>query len=210
VTRTVRLLLAVGLLLVVTGCTPAVTPTLAGRQADPGGYLGGSSLPDPYGMPDVSLTDSAGQAYNLASSPSKPVTLLFFGYTNCPDVCIAVLSDVSLALQRMEPSDRDQIQVIFVTTDPARDKPRQIRKYLRRFNPDFIGLTGSLATIKQAASQVGVDIEGMEKLPSGGYEVGHSAHVIGFSRNSGVVVWTPGSSIGSLKHDFALLVDRSR
>ena len=151
-----------------------------------------------------------GQSYNLASSPSKPVTLLFFGYTNCPDVCIAVLSDIALALQRMEPADRDQIQVVFVTTDPARDKPRQIRKYLRRFNPDFIGLTGSLATIKQAASQVGVDIEGMEKLPSGGYEVGHSAHVIGFSRNSGVVVWTPGSSIGSLKHDFALLVDRSR
>ncbi len=209
-TRTVRLLLAVGLLLVVTGCTPAATPTLAGRDADPEGYLGGTSLPDPYAMPDASLTDSAGQSYNLASSPSKPVTLLFFGYTNCPDVCVAVLSDVALALQRMEPADRDQIQVVFVTTDPARDKPRQIRKYLRRFNPDFIGLTGSLATIKQAASQVGVDIEGMEKLPSGGYEVGHSAHVIGFSRNSGVVVWTPGSSIGSLKHDFALLVDRSR
>ena len=209
-TRTVRLLLAVGLLLVVTGCTPAATPILAGRDPDPEGYLGGTSLPDPYAMPDVSLTDTAGQSYNLVSSPSKPVTLLFFGYTNCPDVCIAVLSDIALALQRMKPADRDQIQVVFVTTDPARDKPKQVGTYLRRFNPDFIGLTGSLATIKQAASQVGVDIEGMEKLPSGGYEVGHSAHVIGFSRNSGVVVWTPGSSIGSLKHDFALLVDRSR
>jgi protein SCO1/2 len=210
VTRTVRLLLAVGLLLVIAGCTPAATPTLARRDADPGGYLGGTSLPDPYAMPDASLTDAAGQSYNLASSPSKPVTLLFFGYTNCPDVCVAVLSDIALALQRMEPADRDQIQVVFVTTDPARDKPRQIRAYLRRFNPEFIGLTGSLATIKQAASKVGVDIEGMEKLPSGGYEVGHSTHVIGFSRNSGVVVWTPGSSIGSLKHDFALLVGRSR
>ncbi len=210
VTRTVRLLLAVGLLLVVPDALRRPRRSLAGREADPEGYLGGTSLPDPYAMPDVSLTDAAGQSYNLASSPSKPVTLLFFGYTNCPDVCIAVLSDLALALQRMEPADRDQIQVVFVTTDPARDKPRQIRTYLRRFNPDFIGLTGSLATIKQAASQVGVDIEGMEKLPSGGYDVGHSAHVIGFSRNSGVVVWTPGSSIGSLKHDFALLVDRSR
>ena len=50
----------------------------------------------------------------------------------------------------------------------------------------------------------------MKRLPSGGYEVGHSAQVIGFSRNSGVVLWTPGTPIASLKHDFALLVDRSR
>jgi protein SCO1/2 len=55
-----------------------------------------------------------------------------------------------------------------------------------------------------------VDIQGMKKLPSGGYEVGHSAQVIGFSRDSGVVLWTPGTPIGALKHDFALLVERSR
>ena len=99
---------------------------------------------------------------------------------------------------------------LFVTTDPARDKEKQIRRYLDRFNPAFVGLTGPLSTIKRAASQVGVDIQGMKRLPSGGYEVGHSAQVIGFSRNSGVVLWTPGTPIASLKHDFALLVDRSR
>ena len=53
-------------------------------------------------------------------------------------------------------------------------------------------------------------IEGLKKLPSGGYEVGHSAQVIGFDHNSGVVIWTPGSPVGALKHDFALLVERSR
>jgi protein SCO1 len=97
-----------------------------------------------------------------------------------------------------------------VTTDPARDKEKQIRRYLDRFNPAFVGLTGQLSTIKSAASQVGVDIQGMKRLPSGGYEVGHSAQVIGFSRNSGVVLWTPGTPIAALKHDFASLVDRSR
>ncbi|HET8915268.1 MAG TPA: SCO family protein, partial [Propionibacteriaceae bacterium] len=128
----------------------------------------------------------------------------------CPDVCLAVLSDVSLALQRLTPADRDQIQLIFVTTDPARDKERQIRRYLDRFNPTFVGLTGPMSTIKHTASEVGVEIEGMKKLPSGGYEVGHSAQVIGFSRNSGVVIWTPGTPVGALKDDFALLVERSR
>ena len=204
-------LLTLGVLLVmISGCTTAPSAPSGQTNADPAGYLGGSSLPEPYTMPEISLTDTSGRPYNLAATPSKPVTLLFFGYTHCPDVCIAVLSDVSLALQRLTPADRDQIQLVFVTTDPARDKEKQIRGYLDRFNPSFVGLTGPMSTIKRAADDVGVDIQGMKKLPSGGYEVGHSAQVIGFSRDSGVVLWTPGTPIGALKHDFALLVERSR
>lgn len=204
-------LLTLGVLLVmISGCTAAPSAPSGQTNADPAGYLGGSSLPEPYTMPEISLTDTSGRPYNLATTPSKPVTLLFFGYTHCPDVCIAVLSDVSLALQRLTPADRDQIQLVFVTTDPARDQEKQIRGYLDRFNPSFVGLTGPLSTIKRAAGDVGVDIQGMKKLPSGGYEVGHSAQVIGFSRDSGVVLWTPGTPIGALKHDFALLVERSR
>jgi protein SCO1/2 len=205
-----RSLLAVVVLLLISGCIAAPSGPTGQRNADPAGYTGGSSLPEPYSMPEMSLTDTSGRPYNLATTPSKPVTLLFFGYTHCPDVCITVLSDVALAMKRLAPADRDQIQFIFVTTDPARDTERAIRRYLDRFDPSFVGLTGPLPTIKRAATQVGVDIEGVEKLPSGGYEVGHSAQVIGFSRNSGVVLWTPGTPIGALKHDFALLVERSR
>ena len=194
----------------ISGCTAAPSGPTGHRDADPAGYMGGSSLPEPYSMPEVSLLDTSGRPFNLATTPSKPVTLLFFGYTHCPDVCIAVLSDVSLSLQRLAPADRDQIQLVFVTTDPARDQEKQIRRYLDRFNPSFVGLTGPMSTIKRAASEVGVDIEGKKKLASGGYEVGHSAQVIGFSRNSGVVIWTPGTPIAALKHDFALLVERSR
>ena len=197
------------IVLLISGCIAAPSGPTGQRNADPAGYTGGSSLPEPYSMPEISLTDTSGRPYNLATTPSKPVTLLFFGYTNCPDVCITVLSDVALTLQRMAPADRDQIQFIFITTDPARDKEKQIRRYLDRFNSSFVGLTGPLPMIKRAATQVGVDIQGMKKLPSGGYEVGHSAQVIGFSRNSGVVLWTPGTPIAALKHDFALLVERS-
>jgi protein SCO1/2 len=197
-------------LVLISGCIAAPSGPSGQRIADPAGYTGGSSLPEPYSMPEISLTDTSGRPYNLATTPSQPVTLLFFGYTHCPDICVAVLSDVALAMQRLSAADRDQIQVIFVTTDPARDKEKQIRRYLDRFNPSFVGLTGPLSMIKRAATQVGVDIEGMKKLPSGGYEVGHSAQVIGFRRNSGVVLWTPGTPIVALKHDFALLVERSR
>ncbi len=208
--RTARLLLAVGFLLAVTGCTVAPSSSAARGEVDAAGYLGGKSLPEPYAMPDVALTDATGQSYNLSASPSKPVTLLFFGYTNCREVCVAVLSDIAAALQRMEPDARDQIQVVFVTTDPERDRPTKIRRYLRQFNPDFVGLTGPMADIKRAAGKVGVDIQVMDKRSGRGYEVAHSAHVVGFSRNEGVVIWLEGTPIAALKHDFTLLVDRSR
>jgi protein SCO1 len=202
-------LLIIGLLVLLAGCT-SPQPTVT-RNPDPGGYLGGTSVPEPYELPEANLTDSSGNSYNLATSPSKPVVLLFFGYTHCPDVCVTVLADVAQALNRMNAADRDQVQMVFITTDPARDKPRVVGKYLERFDPTFIGLTGELSTIKAVASRVGVHIEGRNELPSGGYEVGHSAQVIGFNRDrQGVVIWTPETPIADLKHDFTLLVERSR
>ena len=206
-------LLVLGLLLVWTvGCTaPAEPDVVVRRNADAEGYLGGASLPQPYTMPDKTLTDTTGHDYNLVTSPSKPVTLTFFGYTHCPDVCIGVLSDVATALSRMPAASRDQVQVIFVTTDPARDNGEVIERYLKRFDPSFIGLTGDLPTIKYVAERVGVDIEGKNKLPSGGYEVGHSAQVIGFDKeHRGVVRWTPSTPIGDLTKDFELLVAKQQ
>lgn len=205
--------LLVGLLLVLTiGCTaPTPKNAVVTRDADPAGFVGGTSLPQPYVMPDQTLTDTSGNAYNLRTSPSKPVTLMFFGYTHCPDVCIGVLSEVATALARMSESSRDRVQLVFVTTDPARDSEQVIRAYLDRFDPSFIGLTGELATIKRVAGRVGVDIQGMNRLPSGGYEVGHSAQVIGFNReHQGVVLWTPSTPIGDLTRDFELLVAKQQ
>jgi len=201
----IRFLALVGLLVLVTGCT--VAPPVA--ALDRSGYTGGTALAEPYAMPDLSLVDTAGRPYNVATSPSKPVTLLFFGYTHCADVCVAVLADLARSLQGLDSADRDQIQVIFVTTDPGRDRSGQIRSYLDRFDPSFIGLTGDLSDIVALADRVGVDIQRLRKLPSGGYAVAHSAQVIGFSRTAGVVIWTEQTPIAALTHDFALLVQRS-
>lgn len=201
---------AIGLVFLLVACT-APQRTVARADPDPGGYHGGTSVPEPYELPATSLIDASGHSYNLATSPSKPVVLLFFGYSHCPDVCTTVLADVAQAISRMDPADRDQVQMIFITTDPARDKPQVIARYLERFDPSFVGLTGDLSTIKDVAGRVGVDIEGTKKLPSGGYEVGHSAQVIGFDRErDGVVIWTPETPIADLKDDFTLLVERSR
>lgn len=202
-----RILALVGVLaLLLSACSrPAAVIT---RSDDNGGYRG-AFLGQGYVMPDATLTDAHGQDFNLRSSPSKPVTLVFFGYTNCPDVCIGVLSDTALALQRVDEQTREHIQMVYITTDPARDKPKVIGAYLERFDPSFIGLTGELNEIVDVASDLGVDIQGKKKLPSGGYEIGHSAQVIGFGADRvAEVLWTPSTPIGDLSADFERLVDQ--
>ncbi|MGD7707156.1 SCO family protein [Microlunatus sp. Y2014] len=196
------------LLFAVAGCVAPTTeegPVVVNDPGDDG--WGGTRVTTPYEVPDLSLTDAHGQAYNLRTSPSTPVTLVFFGYTNCPDVCIAVLSDVAMALKRSDPGVADRITMVFVTTDPNRDTPDVIKAYLDRFDPTFVGLTGEMSDIKALAKPLGVSIEGMKKLPSGGYEVGHGAQVIGINaQDQGVVVWTPGTPIGDLMADYQRLV----
>ena len=94
-------------LLVATSCTAAGQPA-AVRHADDAGYRAGTFLADPYDLPDQTLTDGTGRPYNLRTSPTKPVLLLFFGYVHCPDVCRAVLAEVATALQRSEAGVRQE------------------------------------------------------------------------------------------------------
>lgn len=201
--------LVLGLLLVLGACTTSPRPRGVQPGSEPGAFVGGTPVPHPYLMPDQPLTDTGGRAYNLSTSPSKPVTLLFFGYTHCPDVCVTVLSDVALALKQLDDGHRAQVQLVFVTTDPARDTGPVVRRYLDRFDPTFVGLTGDLASIKRVAGRVGVQIEGRARLPGGGYELGHSAQVIGFQNGRGVVMWVPGTPITHLRTDIATLVDQA-
>lgn len=177
---------------------------------DPNG-LRGTAVAPPFAMPAASFTDTGGNEFNLVTSTRKPVTLLFFGYTHCPDVCNAVLADIASALNKLDDQVRNDVQVVFITTDPARDTGRVIRKYLDRFEPSFTGLTGQLPTIKTAAKAVGVAVEGMKRLPSGGYEVGHGVQVIGFGRDDKAgVYWPQDTSIGDLVHDLGRMVEHNR
>ncbi|HTH93845.1 MAG TPA: SCO family protein [Rhodocyclaceae bacterium] len=90
---------------------------------------------------DFHLHDAAGQSRALADFKGK-VVVLFFGYTQCPDVCPTTLSTAAAAM-RLLGSDADKVQVIFVTLDPARDTPQVMAKYAPAFDPHFIGLLGN-------------------------------------------------------------------
>lgn len=190
----------------VAGCAPAATVPGPPAASSTSGY-GGAELTAPYVLPDLVLTDQSGEDFNLRTGSDRPVLVFFFGYTNCPDICLSVLTDLASALNRAPAGIRDRVQVVFVTVDPGRDNPTALAKYLARIDPGFVGLTGPAEKIGAAAASMGVAVEGTETLPDGGYDVSHSTQVIGFdSTRRGVLVWTQGTGIGTYRADFERLV----
>jgi protein SCO1 len=169
----------------------------------------GIVLPKPYEIPNVTLTDANGASYSLRNGMSKPLTLVFFGYTNCPDICQVVMADIASAVNRLDAADRSQVGMLFVTTDPARDNPQVLRAYLDRFNPDFDGLTGRLGGIVKLGDALGVTIEKGQKLPTGGYDVTHSTNVIGVEPDGGApIVWTQAISSEHLAQDIHTILSK--
>ena len=204
------MLLTAGMVLLLSGCTASAEAPDTPGSAEAEGYRAGLLPSVPFAVPSVVLTDTSGGHYDPTTSPAHPVTLVFFGYTSCDDVCPAVLADLALALRRLPAADRDRITTLFVTTDPARDDPARIRAYLDRFDPAFVGLTGDPGAIRTLARAVGVEIAGREERADGDYAVGHSAQVVGLDRSRrGVVVWPPDVAVDDLAHDLGLLVARS-
>lgn len=201
----VLVLLPLVLGLVAAGCTaPRSTDTdgADGREpGDPGGFVGHVVA---YTRPEVVLVDTRGAAFDLATGSSRhPVTIFFFGYTSCLDVCDLVLAGLATALRKVTPDVRGQVQVVVVTTDPARDTPAVLADYLARFElPAAVGLTGSIDDVVTAGRALGVEVVDGRPLPGGGYEVGHSAHLVGFGpASTDPVVWTQGTAALDLAHD---------
>jgi protein SCO1/2 len=187
-------------------------PAIISGTAASGLYRGAQLDPArSYDLPDVSLTDTSGAPYNLRtgndSSPAtEPVTALFFGYSNCPDVCTGILADMATARNRMAAELKSKVRLVCITTDPARDTPSVLGTYLDRIDPDYVGLTGELGTIVSVAQDVKVAIEDGVKLPSGGYEVVHGTQVIGFGKDyRAAVVWMYPTPVGDLRADFETL-----
>jgi protein SCO1 len=165
------LLLTAGLAL--SGCSGP-----ASAEADGGHDHGGTSAPavveapqdryagldlaEPYRRPTFTLTDTTGAAYDFRAATDGRPTLLFFGYTHCPDVCPTTMADVALALRKLEPALAERVQVVFVTTDPGVDTPEVLGEYLGHFDADlptrFVGLTGSQKLIDQAQLSAGVPL----------------------------------------------------
>jgi protein SCO1/2 len=166
----------------------------------------GDYLPDPYVVPDVALTDDTGKPFTLATD-DRDVDVVFFGYVNCPDVCQVVMGALTSAYLRLPAADRDRVRVVFVTTDPARDTPAALHRYLARFDSRFVGLTGTLEQIDRLGRPLHVFVKKGQKLASGGYEVDHSTAVYAVTRGKAPLVWTNGTSPTDVATDLARLLE---
>lgn len=168
----------------------------------------GTKLDPPFEVSPTPLTDTTGQPFSLTEDTDKDLTLVFFGYINCPDICQVVMSNLSSAMTRLDDADRERIDVVYVTTDPKRDTQEAIADYLPRFDPDFVGLTGELDTIVEVAKPLGVGITQGEKLPSGGYDVTHGTTITGIdAADEGTVYWDGNSSSADLAADIHTLLN---
>lgn len=183
------------------GCRPA-----GPRHFDTDG-LAGPRLGQPIPKPDFTLTTTAGELFNFRQQTEGYVTLLFFGYTHCPDICPVHLANIAAAMSRLGPEVTSQLKVVFVTTDPARDSPEVVRQWLDKFDRRFIGLVGSDSAINFALAQLRMGTPEKEAgTDPSNYTIGHPALVLAFTRDdSAHVVYPFGIRQADWAHDLKLL-----
>lgn len=123
---------------------------------------------------DFSLTDPSGKQRTLADFRGK-VVVLFFGYTQCPDVCPTTLAALSEVMKTLGPADASRVQVVFVTVDPDRDTPEIMASYVQAFDPSFVGLSGNAEAIARTAKEFKVLYQKQPGRTPESYTVDHSA-----------------------------------
>jgi protein SCO1/2 len=168
-----------------------------------GSAYAGLHLADPYQKPEFTLTDSAGAPFDFADRTGAGPTLLFFGYTHCPDVCPTTMADIALAMRKVDPAVAAETSVVFVTTDPARDTPDVLGAYLDQFDADlptqFVGLTGNQDQVDQAQLAAGVPLaEDMGQT--------HSALLLLYGTDGEAdVAFDAGNTGADIAHDLAVV-----
>ena len=163
----------------------------------------GVNLPTPYTRPSFTLTGTDGAPYDFTAATKGRPTLLFFGYTRCPDVCPTTMADIAVALRSVGPELAKRVQVVFVTTDPKRDTTARLAEWLGRFDADlptkFIGLTGSQQVLDQAQLSAGVPV-----AQDGGQT--HSALLLLYGADDKAhVAFDAGNSPKDIAHDLKLV-----
>ncbi|MFN2537256.1 MAG: SCO family protein [Mycobacteriales bacterium] len=223
-----RALLAV-LLLGLTACGGH-----SGTKAVALGYHGVEPDPQPT-RPAFVLTDLTGARYDFHAETKGRPTFLYFGYTHCPDECPTAMADIAIALRKATADVRKRAVVVFVTTDPKRDTPAVLRRWLDQFSTDFVGLLGTAQEIARAETAAGVEIAepgpAIPTLPgrpdahptepgapishkhSGplGYSVSHSAVILAYDAADRLPVLYPGGvTPADIANDLPLLLDPAR
>ena len=202
--RGARALLIAALLLIAPaqGCGDG-----SGRNDAANGFRGVVLEPGP--RPEFTLTDTRGRPFDFRRETDGKVVLLFFGYTHCPDVCPVQMAGIAAVLRDRPWELRDRIEVVFGTTDPARDTPDRLRDWLSGCDPAFVGLRGRIEEVNRI--QAGLDLPPSVRRSAASvdrvsYEVGHAAQVLAFAPDDRMRLAYPfGTRQADWKHDLPRL-----
>ncbi len=157
----------------------------------------GTWLPEARTLQDFHLLNDAGQPFSAAQLQGRP-SLVFFGFTHCPDVCPTTLAKLA---QVKKTDALPGLRVLLITIDPQRDTPPVLSQYVHAFDPQFIGLTGDTAAINKVAADFGVAVQRVD-LPGGDYTMDHSATVFLLDdRAREVAVFTPPFDVKRIAQD---------
>ncbi|KQX09860.1 hypothetical protein ASC82_27715 [Streptomyces sp. Root431] len=165
-------------------------------------------LDRPFTKPSLVLTDTKGEKYDLRERTKGKPTLIYFGYTHCPDVCPMTMSNIAIAKKQLPKADQDRLQVVFVTTDPERDTSAELAKWLPAAgDPSFTGLTGEFSTIQAGARSIGIGIDPPKK-ENGNVVSMHGAQVIAFSptTDQGYVLYGEDTTVEDYTKDLPKLI----
>ncbi len=170
------------------------------------GEYKGDVIVQPIPAPDFTLTTTDGQPYHFRQETNGMLGLLFFGYTHCPDICPVHMANLAAVLRRLPTEVSRKVKVVFVTVDPARDTPQELRAWLDNFDRSFVGLRGPLDQVNKIQNDFKMPATVFEKLPDGGYAVGHGAPVIAVIADSARVFYPFGIRQEDWLHDLPKLV----
>jgi protein SCO1 len=186
-----------------------ITASLLWRHpAAPVDLATGTYLTPSRALPDFSLIDQQGKVFGSANLRGH-WSLLFFGYTNCPDFCPATLTTLAALQKRLRAAGSPTLpQVIFVSVDAKRDTPAQLAKYVPYFDPGFIGLTApDQPSIEAVAKQLGVAVL-IRPAADGSYTVDHSGAIFVLNPDGRLTAILTGPfTVDAIQGDFRRIVD---
>ncbi len=159
----------------------------------------------PRMAPDFSLASSRDNVFTLSEQRGKLV-VLGFGFSYCPNVCPMTLANLAQTAKHLG-ALADQVQVVYVTVDPERDTADRLREYLANFNPNFIGVTGSVDELAAVRQAYGIIAKKEVHKNGGTYEVHHSSYLYLIDREGLLRALVPfGKSADDIAHDIKLLL----
>ncbi|TFH12315.1 MAG: SCO family protein [Nitrosomonadales bacterium] len=184
-------------LVLLTNCSSKIDPT----------FLSTDITNASFGK-DFKLSDHNGDIRSLNDFKDK-VVVLFFGYTNCPDICPSIMGKLAGAIKKLG-KDSNRVQVLFVSVDPEHDTPELLKQYVSTFNPTFLGLSGDLQTTRNLAKKFKIIFQKQAGITPDNYTMDHSTGVFIFDVTGSLRLYVNSStSMDIISHDILELLKTS-